>query len=80
MPKYEGLANSLMKRRDQEIILTFAEIEKLIGAPLPDSKVRPQFWANVTDNDRRPVSKAIRAGGYSAFLLRAEEKVRFVRD
>lgn len=81
MSKYERLTIYLAKRKERELILTFEEVENIAGVALPKSKERPQFWANaVSEAQRNPVNKAIREGGYSAFLLKGMSKVRFVRD
>ncbi|AWI61494.1 DUF7662 domain-containing protein [Sinorhizobium fredii] len=80
MSKYEGLTLRLAKERLREIILTFREIESLIGAALPESARRPQFWANTSDPEQsRPGNKAAREAGYRSFLLAGHDKVRFVR-
>lgn len=47
MSKYESLGQFLKARREERIPMTFAEIERIIGAPLPPSahKHRP-WWSN----------------------------------
>jgi hypothetical protein len=79
MAKYDALRDHLRKQTLGELILTFADIERLVG-PLPPSADRPQWWANV----RNPLGphvqrEAWRDGGFDAFLLSGERKVRFVR-
>ncbi len=43
--RYEALGDYL-RRKSGDIRLTFADIEALIGGPLPAEAGRPQFWAN----------------------------------
>ncbi|MBB2784840.1 UNVERIFIED_ORG: hypothetical protein GGD43_000010 [Rhizobium esperanzae] len=81
MSKYEGLTQRLVRERLSEIILTFKDIEALIGATLPASARRPQFWANANNHEQsRPGNKAAREAGYRSFLLAGYDKVRFVRE
>lgn len=51
MSKYEALGQFLKSRREERVPMTFAEIERVIGAPLPPSahKHRP-WWSNNGDN------------------------------
>ncbi len=45
--KYVGLANYLKGRNDSSIIISFTEIEKLIGDILPASAYKHRaFWSN----------------------------------
>lgn len=47
MTKYEPLARYLLSRQLREVPMTFAEVEKVLGGPLPKSayKHRP-WWSN----------------------------------
>jgi hypothetical protein len=47
MSKYDPLRDHLMLLRHREFEMTFREIENLIGASLPRSAERPQWWANI---------------------------------
>ena len=51
MSKYESLGQFLKSRREDRVPMTFAEIERVIGAPLPPSahKHRP-WWSNNGNN------------------------------
>jgi len=78
MPKYDPLSGHLRRQRQDELELTFAEIERILGAMLPKSATRPQWWANTTDLDTSHVQrKAWRDAGYHAFLLTGKDRVRF---
>ncbi len=78
MAKYDGLRDFLLRRRDHELSLTFREIENTIGASLPKSADRPQWWANVRDPDTSHVQRnAWRDAGYDAFLVVGSDRVIF---
>jgi hypothetical protein len=78
MSKYDGLRDHLRQREGAEFSLTFKEIEKAIGGPLPKSADRPQWWANVTDPRTTHVQRnAWREAGYDAFLISGSERVMF---
>ena len=78
MSMYDGLRDRLRAERLSEIILSFSEIEELIGVSLPKSALRPQWWPNerslITDHSQR---NAWRDAGYDAFLIKDARKVRF---
>jgi hypothetical protein len=78
MSEYDPLRDRLVKERLREIVLTFAEIESIIGLRLPPSAQHPQWWANQVAAGR-PQREAWRAAGYDAFLIRGSNKVRFTR-
>ena len=51
--KYEALYQYLEKRYANSVVLTFAQIEDLLGFPLADSaRVDPDWWSN--DDPREP--------------------------
>jgi hypothetical protein len=81
MAKYDPLCGHLRRQRQAEFELTFPEIERILGAMLPNSATRPQWWANVTDPDTTHVQrKAWREAGYDAFLLIGKDRVKFRRS
>jgi hypothetical protein len=51
MGKYEPLGQFLKKQKRDRITMTFVEIEKIIGAKLPKSKLNRAFWSNNPDNN-----------------------------
>jgi hypothetical protein len=44
--KYAPLVDYFAALRVDEVRLTLAEIEQILGAPLPDWAHRPPFWTN----------------------------------
>jgi hypothetical protein len=80
MAKYDPLHQHLRRQRLEEFEMTFADIEQRIGAMLPKSAQRPQWWANVTDPATTHVQRhAWSNAGYDAFLISGRDRVRFRR-
>ena len=80
MGKYDPLRDYLRRQRANELELSFADIERKLGAMLPNSAALPQWWANVTDTNTSHVQReAWRAAGYDAFLILGKDRVRFRR-
>ena len=53
--KYKALYQYLESRYANRVVLTFAQIEDLLGFTLPDSaRVHPEWWANKDPNDTPP--------------------------
>ena len=56
---YSGLYAYLAGRYADTVVLTFAEIEDLMGAPLPaPARARPEWWANDAEGKLQPHSQA----------------------
>ena len=51
MAKYEMLGTFLGQQTTSEIPMTFAEIERVIGHPLPRSSRYPAWWSNNPSNN-----------------------------
>lgn len=51
MGKYEPLTQFLVARAAMEVPMTFREIERVLGAPLPASKQYPAWWSNNPSNN-----------------------------
>ena len=50
--KYDPLGDYLASRQTAEVPMSFAEIEKVIGAALPPKAVdHPAWWSNNTSNN-----------------------------
>ena len=80
MGKYDPLRDYLKRQQADDFELTFAEIERKLGAMLPNSASRPQWWANVADPGGTHVQReAWRAAGFEAFLVAGKDRVRFRR-
>lgn len=74
--KYEALSDYLKARPAEMrlIDLSFGEVEKIIGAPLPQSAyTHREWWSNQSDTSNRPQARAwINAG----FLVDAVQQAR----
>jgi hypothetical protein len=81
MAKYDPLRNFLhRRRRTPECELTFAEIERVIGAMLPKAAQRHEWWAGFGPADYEAVQrKAWASVGFEARPVVERERVRFVR-
>ena len=80
MAKYDPLSRHLRRKGMNELEMSFADVERVIGAMLPKSASRPQWWANESSDETSHVQcRAWRSAGYDAFLLEGKERVRFRR-
>jgi len=78
MAKFDALANYVQQQTLHEFELPFQKIEAIIESKLPDSALRPQYWANTVDAGG-PVRKALRHTPYDTFLISGSRRVRFAR-
>jgi len=63
--KYQPLADYLATLTVDEVMLTFAEIEAILGTALPPSARAAPFWANLIDSWHRSVqAQAWRRAGW----------------
>jgi hypothetical protein len=78
MAKYDPLAEHVSKQNLREFEMPFYKIEQLIGEKLPESALRPQYWANTVEGGG-PVRRALRKTPYDTFLISGSKRVRFER-
>ena len=62
MSKYDPLQHFLEGSTTEEVPLTFAEIEQILGSELPASKGYPAWWSNNPTNN--VMTRAWLAAGY----------------
>jgi hypothetical protein len=62
MSKYEPLERYLRAQHADEVPMTFAEIERILGAKLPSSKFNRAWWSNNPNNN--VMTLAWRNAGY----------------
>ena len=80
MAKYDPLETYLRRKAGAEVELSFADIERILGAMLPNSAKRSQWWANELDPESRHIQyRAWRNAGFDAFPYPDAERVRFAR-
>ena len=79
MAKYESLTRHLLSRQQGKIAMTFPELERLLGFPLPPSARKHRaWWSNNPSNS--VMTKAWLAAGYqSREVDLAAERLEFVR-
>jgi hypothetical protein len=76
--KYQPLQAHLERRRGRPEMLTFEDIEGIIGKGLPESAIKHRsFWSN--DNQEGAARAWSRAGYRVAYLDRDQKVVRFER-
>ncbi len=79
MSKYEPLTRHLASRRDPRIAMRFAEIEQLLGFPLPRSaRMHRPWWAN-SGHGHVQARGWLDAGYESQDVDLAAERLEFVR-
>ena len=77
--KYKPLQSHLERRHGRPEMLTFEDIEEIIGKTLPESAIKHRsFWAN-DNTENGPARAWVRAGYRVAYLDREEKVVRFER-
>lgn len=74
MAKYDPLHRFLRRhRKSDEVVLTFAEIERIIGAILPKAVKDPAWWSNTPLQGRAGVqTRAWLEAGFQASLGKGE--------
>ena len=75
--KYEPLRDYLKNETRIDFVLTFEEIEEILGFALPRSAQRAEWWDDDTPHHPRQQRQAIREGGYDSRRLSEGMKVRF---
>lgn len=78
MGKYDPLKGFLAAQPGERVPMTFADIERLIGTPLPKSKRYPAWWSNNPSNN--PMTRAwLEAGFTTEQVDTASERLVFRR-
>jgi iron only hydrogenase large subunit-like protein len=75
--KFEPLREFLANEKRIDFILTFEELEDILGFGLPRSAQRAEWWDDDTEHHPKLQRQAIRAGGYDSRRLPEGGKVRF---
>ena len=83
MGRYDPLRDYLVQCGSDEVMLSFTDIESIIGRPLPPSAHNyDAWWANISDSvfTQHSHAKSWHAAGYKAQVNRAGKTVRFYRE
>lgn len=79
MGKYEPLAVFLRRQRGTDVVLTFREIERIVGGILPKASARPEWWADGAQAVE-PQKRAWTSAGFSPQVDFRGERVTFIRQ
>jgi hypothetical protein len=75
---YDSLRDYLKKQKLPEFVLSFEQIEEIIGAPLPRAAQRASWWETLrSPQEKMPQREACLEGGYIATRLADGKSVRF---
>lgn len=78
--KYQPLQSHLERRRGRPEMLTFEDIEEIIGKHLPMSAIKHRsFWSNDNREEGSAAHAWTRAGYRVAYIDREHKVVRFER-
>ena len=78
MNDYDALRDYLKQRKQTEFVLSFEEIEEIIGAALPRAAQRASWWDTLRSPDiQMPQREACLAAGFTATRLPDGNSVRF---
>jgi hypothetical protein len=75
--KYEPLHQYLLKETRADFLLTYQEVEDILGFDLPRAAQRAEWWDEDTPEHPRPQAQAIRQAGYDSRRTPDGTQVRF---
>ena len=80
MNDYEALRDYLKHQELSELVLSFDQIEEIIGAALPRAAPRASWWDSLrSPQEKMPQREACLAAGYVATRMPDGQSVRFKR-
>jgi hypothetical protein len=75
---YDALRDYLMRQKQEEFVLSFEQIEEIIGAALPRAAHRASWWDSLRSPDiQMPQREACLAAGFVATRMPDGASVRF---
>ena len=78
MNDYDALRDYLMQQKQTEFVLSFEQIEEIIGTALPRAASRASWWDSLRSPDiRMPQREACLAAGFVATRMPDGRSVRF---
>ena len=77
--KYDPLRDYLKSQKHEELVLSFEEIEDILGFALPRAAYRAEWWFDDTPEHPKLQRQAVRDAGYDARRLGGVNKVHFRR-
>ena len=80
MNDYDALREYLRRQQLPEFVLSFEQVEEIIGAALPRAAHRASWWDSLrSPQERMPQREACLAGGYVATRQPDGKSVKFKR-
>ncbi|MCA1412347.1 hypothetical protein I6F30_14560 [Bradyrhizobium sp. NBAIM20] len=78
MNDYDALRDYLLRQKQEELVLSFEQIEEIIGAALPRAAQRASWWDSLRSPDiQMPQREACLAAGFVATRMPDGQSVRF---
>ncbi|MDF0519815.1 hypothetical protein P0R31_21480 [Bradyrhizobium yuanmingense] len=78
MNDYDALRDYLLRQKQEELVLSFEQIEEIIGAALPRAAQRASWWDSLRSPDiQMPQREACLAAGFVATRMPGGQSVRF---
>ena len=78
MNDYDALRDHLKRQVQMEFVLSFEQIEEIIGAALPRAAQRASWWDTLRSPEiRMPQREACLAAGFTATRMPDGKSVRF---
>ena len=78
MNDYDALRDYLKRQKQTEFVLSFDEIEEIIGVALPRAAQRASWWDSLRSPDiQMPQREACLAAGFAATRMPDGKSVRF---
>jgi hypothetical protein len=75
--KFNPLRDHLMAQKADELVLTYDDIEDILGFALPRAAQRAEWWFDDTPEHPKLQRIAVREAGYDARRLSEGNKVQF---
>lgn len=80
MNDYDPLCEYLKRQKQAEFVLSFEQIEEIIGAALPRAAQRASWWDSLRSPDiQMPQREACLAAGFKAVRMPDGASVRFTK-
>ena len=80
MNDYDALRDYLLRQKQMEFVLSFEQIEEIIGAALPRAANRASWWDSLRSPDiQMPQREACLAAGFVAARMPDGQSVRFTK-
>jgi hypothetical protein len=77
--KYDPLRDYLLQQKRDEFVLTYEEIENILGFDLPRAADRAEWWFDDTPEHPKLQRIAVREAGFDAKRMPDGKSVRFRR-